>query len=141
MHRIAFTAFLSLLVVSKTTRTLCTPALTNDADIHIAVDDYSSKEKIGLDLQSLPGDSLLEFSIGSGDQGLVITSQDSYNNFTSPNPFDDDDEDYFDIWGVLPFIVMACSSVGVILRCFYKDKSAFSGARLNNKSSKKLRFY
>ncbi|GFS80694.1 hypothetical protein NPIL_652612 [Nephila pilipes] len=75
MHRIAFTAFLSLLVVSKTTRTLCTPALTNDADIHIAVDDYSSKEKIGLDLQSLPGDSLLEFSIGSGDQDLDVSTK------------------------------------------------------------------
>ncbi|GFQ84755.1 hypothetical protein TNCT_36061 [Trichonephila clavata] len=104
------------------------------------VEDDSSKEEMELTLQPTTRDPLFEFSDNRTDQGLTFPSKVSNVSSTSPLPLADEDASS-DTRRLLPFIFMSGISVGIILRCFYKDKSAFSGARLDNKSSKKLRFY
>ncbi|CAL1274617.1 unnamed protein product [Larinioides sclopetarius] len=43
-------------------------------------------------------------------------------------------------WPYIPYIIFAVVVLGLIFRCFYKDKSAFSGSHLRSTSSRKRQF-
>ncbi|KAF8787536.1 uncharacterized protein LOC129972680 isoform X2 [Argiope bruennichi] len=137
MHLKFTIAVLSLFVVLKLTKTKYISKSTDDV--------YNERSEILTSAAADEAESTSEpFSddpTSTKSNGIIepeISWKDYFKNLNKTNGEADESKGF---WPFFPYIVFAVVVLGLVFRCFYKDKSAFSGGQVRTTSKRKFQFY